>query len=44
MILQDWADEVGIDSATIRRRLKSGWSVEDALFIPVGERRKNEKY
>ena len=34
MILQDWADEVGIDSATIRRRLKSGWSVEDALFTP----------
>lgn len=34
MILQDWADEVGIDSATIRRRLKSGWSIEDALFTP----------
>ena len=34
MILQDWANEVGLDSATIRQRLKNGWSVEDALFTP----------
>lgn len=34
MILQDWANEVGLDSATIRRRLKAGWSIEDALFTP----------
>ena len=41
MILQDWANEVGISSATIRKRLKSGWTIEDALFTPIGMKKQN---
>ena len=40
MILQDWANEVGISSTTIRKRLKSGWTVKDALFTPVEKKHK----
>lgn len=31
MIVTDWANETGINEATIRHRLNKGWSVEDAL-------------
>ena len=40
MILQDWANEVGIAASTIRKRLKSGWTVEDALYTPVEKKHK----
>lgn len=33
--LADWAQEVGIKRATLRVRLKAGWTVADALSIPV---------
>lgn len=33
--LTDWAKETGIKRLTLRHRLKSGWSVEDALTVPV---------
>ena len=32
-----WAEEVGMKSRTLRDRLKSGWSAEDALTKPVKE-------
>lgn len=31
--LAEWAEETGIDDLTIHYRLKSGWSVEEALTI-----------
>lgn len=31
----DWADELNIEPARIRERLKRGWSVEKALLTPV---------
>ena len=34
-----WADETGIKSATIARRLKKGWSVEKALTTPTQKRK-----
>lgn len=34
--LAEWSDKTGIKNATIWARLKSGWSVEDALtIIPI---------
>lgn len=35
MILADWSAETGIAAPTIRYRLKSGWTVEDALTKAV---------
>lgn len=41
MILKDWAKEIGIDYNTLWKRIrKSGWTVEEALETPVGQRRK----
>ena len=34
-----WQDETGIKEATIRYRLKKGWSVEKALTEPIKNRR-----
>lgn len=34
-----WADELGIDIYTLRKRLRMGWSEEGALMIPVDHRR-----
>lgn len=34
-ILNDWAKDLNVDRRTISRRLKLGWSVENALFTPV---------
>ena len=33
--LQDWAREIGIDARTLRSRMKSGWSDEDTLLMPL---------
>lgn len=33
--LSEWMDATGINSLTILRRIRSGWSVEDALTTPV---------
>lgn len=38
MIMADWARETGIKIGTIWRRLDLGWSEQDAVSIPVGER------
>ena len=35
LTVREWGRETGISDATIRERLKRGWSVEDALTIPV---------
>ena len=40
MNLQDWANEVGIAASTIRKRLKSGWTVENALYTSVEKKHK----
>lgn len=39
MILADWAREVGIQSQTLRARLRRGWSVERTMSTPKDERR-----
>jgi hypothetical protein len=39
MILNDWAEYMGIDRGTIWARLKYGWSPEEAVLTPVGEKR-----
>ena len=42
--MKQWADEIGIDNATLWRRLKTGWSIERALTEPVHkEKRKKHK-
>lgn len=33
--LSQWATEIGIDSTTIAFRLKSGWTIEQAMRVPV---------
>lgn len=35
--LIDWATELSLDHTLIRGRLRRGWSVEDALSIPLNE-------
>lgn len=35
MLKEDWARELGIKSNVIGRRLKRGWTVEEALTIPI---------
>lgn len=43
--LSQWAEITGLKRETLRDRLDdSGWSVEDALTIPLGSYRKNDKY
>ena len=32
MSLMDWADEVGLQGQTIRKRIQSGWSVKEAVY------------
>jgi DNA-binding XRE family transcriptional regulator len=32
--LYEWADELGVSRASLSNRLRSGWSVEDALTVP----------
>jgi len=38
--LTAWAEDIGIDRRTIKKRLKLGWSIEKALTTPVKKRRK----
>lgn len=40
MCLTDWASEIGMNERTLRNRIKHyGWSIKDALTIPVGQKR-----
>lgn len=41
--INDWADELGIHYRTIRSRLNSGWSIEDALSKPINEAKRNSR-
>lgn len=41
--LAEWSRETGIQEGTIRFRMKSGWSVRDALTTPVQKQKKREK-
>lgn len=42
--IKAWADEVGLQRAALYDRInRHGWSVEEALTIPAGERRKKVK-
>ncbi len=40
LCLEDWAERTGIQNSTIRMRLKSGYSAEEALTLPVGGKRR----
>jgi hypothetical protein len=37
-ILQDWANDLGINAAALHHRLASGWSIEKALTTPKPKR------
>lgn len=39
LCLPGWADKIGMRPGTLWARLKRGWTVEDALTTPTGERR-----
>lgn len=36
--LVEWAEEYGHSESLLRSRLKRGWTVEDAIFLPKGAR------
>ena len=38
--MTDWARELGINYQTIIARLKRGWTEQEAVSIPIGEKRK----
>lgn len=37
--ITEWAEAIGMKGATLGVRIRSGWSVEDAIETPVGEKR-----
>lgn len=41
--LKQWEEKTGISRYTISSRLDSGWSIEDALSIPVNSYRNHKK-
>lgn len=43
MVLTDWAKLKDMPKSTLRKRLDSGWSVEDALTKPI-QRHKSSRY
>ena len=43
LILSDWSRLLGIPKSTLRKRLDSGWSVEDALTKPIAKQ-KSSRY
>ena len=40
--IPQWAEEIGMQSETLRARLKYGWSVEDALTRPLKQSNADE--
>lgn len=40
-VLEEWAEMTGVSSRTISRRVKAGWVVEDALFLPERRIKRN---
>lgn len=43
-ILAEWSRETGLKERTIAKRLKDGWSAEDALFTPLNGTRRKYKW
>lgn len=41
LILKDWAIKKGINYGTLHKRLTMGWSMEDAIGIPVSTKYRN---
>lgn len=42
--LKEWCRELGMNYTTVRGRIDQyGWSVEDALTVPIGMSRKNKE-
>jgi hypothetical protein len=39
--LKDWASELRMKPCTLRARLKAGWSIEEAFYLPVSLRSKH---
>lgn len=35
--VQEWAEETGINQSTLRKRIRSGWTIERALTAPVNK-------
>ncbi len=44
LTVPQWSREVGINMATIRSRLRSGWSVAEALNLPPDSNRNRKRY
>jgi hypothetical protein len=38
--LAEWSDATGINYGTLKDRLNKGWTIEEALTTPVGEKRR----
>lgn len=38
LTISQWSERIGIEKTTLRERLNSGWSIEDALLKPVRPR------
>jgi len=41
MCLAAWAEQIGLSTLSLSSRLRLGWTVEEALTIPIGEKREN---
>lgn len=41
--ISEWSRRSGVQPATIRRRLKNGWTGEDLISQPYANRKKNAK-
>jgi hypothetical protein len=42
--LAEWAEDMGIKPVTLCQRLRKGWSVEEALTVPVKRRKPYEQW
>jgi hypothetical protein len=40
--IADWSDETGIGRVAIRKRLQLGWTIEDTLTLPSGQKKQKK--
>lgn len=41
--IAEWAEEVGIPQSVLSRRIREGWSAEDAITLPLGSAKRSSK-
>lgn len=44
MCIAEWAETAGISALTLHSRLNIGWTIDEALSIPVGRKRDQQQY